>query len=43
MHLNGDKKLYKIDDEGISAISDIFDWISELHGKHYQEMIEAIL
>lgn len=28
--------------EGISVISDIFDWIEELDEKHYQEMMEVV-
>lgn len=28
--------------EGTAVISDIFDWISELDQKHYQEMIEVV-
>ncbi|MDY7025683.1 MAG: AAA family ATPase [Pseudomonadota bacterium] len=28
--------------EGVSVISDIFDWISELDEKHYQEMIDVV-
>lgn len=29
--------------EGVSVISDIFDWINELDAKHYQEMMEVVL
>ena len=28
--------------EGVSVISDIFDWINELDQKHYQEMIDVV-
>lgn len=28
--------------EGVSVISDIFDWINELDEKHYQEMMEVV-
>jgi wobble nucleotide-excising tRNase len=28
--------------EGVAVISDIFDWISELDEKHYQEMMEVV-
>ena len=28
--------------EGVTVISDIFDWISELDEKHYQEMMEVV-
>lgn len=28
--------------EGVTVISDIFDWIHELDEKHYQEMIEVV-
>ena len=28
--------------EGVSVISDIFDWINELDKKHYQEMMEVV-
>lgn len=28
--------------EGVTVISDIFDWISELDEKHYQEMIDVV-
>ena len=28
--------------EGVSVISDIFDWIKELDEKHYQEMMEVV-
>ena len=28
--------------EGVSVISDIFDWINELDEKHYQEMIDVV-
>ncbi|MGR6872297.1 AAA family ATPase [Pseudomonas sp. HK3] len=28
--------------EGVAVISDIFDWISELDEKHYQEMVEVV-
>lgn len=28
--------------EGVSVISDIFEWISELDEKHYQEMLDVV-
>nr|BBJ04397.1 hypothetical protein YBY_22460 [Marinobacter nauticus] len=28
--------------EGVTVISDIFDWINELDKKHYQEMMEVV-
>ncbi|WP_076342761.1 AAA family ATPase [Brachymonas chironomi] len=28
--------------EGVSVISDVFDWINELDEKHYQEMMEVV-
>lgn len=28
--------------EGVSVISDIFDWINELDERHYQEMIDVV-
>ncbi|WP_085918752.1 AAA family ATPase [Halomonas sp. CSM-2] len=28
--------------EGVSVVSDIFDWINELDEKHYQEMVDVV-
>ena len=42
-HSKESEKIRKLSiGEGVSVISDIFEWISELDEKHYQEMLDVV-